>query len=110
VLLLLLLLVTFFKFVREVFFLFLCYLASLLLPVVFFLEMHSDVWLVVVIKSGICYRFTLLLGPPRSGKTTLLLALAGKLDKDLRVRAIGRTLTDLVEAGFLCLNGVCDQS
>jgi hypothetical protein len=31
-------------------------------------------------------RLTLLLGPPSSGKTTLLLALAGKLDKDLRVR------------------------
>ena len=30
-------------------------------------------------------RMTLLLGPPSSGKTTLLLALAGKLDRDLRV-------------------------
>ncbi|XP_058780574.1 ABC transporter G family member 35-like [Vicia villosa] len=30
-------------------------------------------------------RMTLLLGPPSSGKTTLLLALAGKLDPDLRV-------------------------
>ncbi|KAL9244666.1 hypothetical protein vseg_018421 [Gypsophila vaccaria] len=30
-------------------------------------------------------RMTLLLGPPSSGKTTLLLALAGKLDKDLKV-------------------------
>ncbi|KAH1191528.1 Pleiotropic drug resistance protein 2 [Glycine max] len=30
-------------------------------------------------------RLTLLLGPPRSGKTTLLQALAGKLDRDLRV-------------------------
>ncbi|CAL9107922.1 unnamed protein product [Musa textilis] len=29
-------------------------------------------------------RMTLLLGPPASGKTTLLLALAGKLDKNLR--------------------------
>ncbi|XP_044473463.1 ABC transporter G family member 34-like isoform X2 [Mangifera indica] len=29
-------------------------------------------------------RMTLLLGPPASGKTTLLLALAGKLDKELR--------------------------
>lgn len=28
---------------------------------------------------------TLLLGPPSSGKTTLLLALAGMLDQDLRV-------------------------
>ncbi|RZB84704.1 ABC transporter G family member 53 isoform E, partial [Glycine soja] len=30
-------------------------------------------------------RMTLLLGPPSSGKTTLLLALAGKLDPDLKV-------------------------
>jgi len=29
---------------------------------------------------------TLLLGPPSSGKTTLLLALAGRLGKDLKVR------------------------
>ena len=28
---------------------------------------------------------TLLLGPPGAGKTTLMLALAGKLGKDLRV-------------------------
>ncbi|KAK8621260.1 hypothetical protein V6N13_067701 [Hibiscus sabdariffa] len=31
-------------------------------------------------------RMTLLLGPPSSGKTTLLLALAGKLDESLRVK------------------------
>ena len=31
------------------------------------------------------FRMTLLLGPPGAGKTTLLLALAGKLDQDLRV-------------------------
>ncbi|KAK0598474.1 hypothetical protein LWI29_034970 [Acer saccharum] len=31
-------------------------------------------------------RMTLLLGPPSSGKTTLLLALAGKLDKSLKVK------------------------
>ena len=31
------------------------------------------------------FRMTLLLGPPASGKTTLLLALAGKLDKELQV-------------------------
>eukprot|EP01018_Ginkgo_biloba_P004087 Gb_05443 [translate_table: standard] len=31
-------------------------------------------------------RMTLLLGPPSSGKTTLLLALAGKLDSELKVR------------------------
>ncbi|CAK9174671.1 unnamed protein product [Ilex paraguariensis] len=30
-------------------------------------------------------KLTLLLGPPSSGKTTLLLALAGKLDRDLKV-------------------------
>ncbi|BAT85839.1 hypothetical protein VIGAN_04343300 [Vigna angularis var. angularis] len=35
-----------------------------------------------IIKSS---RMTLLLGPPSSGKTTLLLALAGKLNRDLRV-------------------------
>ena len=33
-------------------------------------------------------RMTLLLGPPSSGKTTLLLALAGKLDKALKVRGL----------------------
>lgn len=36
-----------------------------------------------IIKPG---RMTLLLGPPASGKTTLLLALAGELEKSLRVR------------------------
>ncbi|KAK4490942.1 hypothetical protein RD792_001662 [Penstemon davidsonii] len=35
-----------------------------------------------IIKPG---RMTLLLGPPISGKTTLLLALAGKLDQELKV-------------------------
>ncbi|KAL3834179.1 hypothetical protein ACJIZ3_008915 [Penstemon smallii] len=33
-------------------------------------------------------RMTLLLGPPSSGKTTLLLALTGKLDPSLKVRYI----------------------
>ena len=33
---------------------------------------------------------TLLLGPPSSGKTTLLLALAAKLDPKLKVRALVR--------------------
>ncbi|KAG5539774.1 hypothetical protein RHGRI_020104 [Rhododendron griersonianum] len=36
-----------------------------------------------IIKPG---RLTLLLGPPSSGKTTLLLALAGELDPGLKVR------------------------
>lgn len=39
-------------------------------------------------STGFTYcfcRMTLLLGPPSSGKTTLLLALAGELDKDLKV-------------------------
>jgi len=31
---------------------------------------------------------TLLLGPPGAGKTTLLLALAGKLDQDLKVHSL----------------------
>jgi ABC-type multidrug transport system ATPase subunit len=35
----------------------------------------------------------LLLGPPSSGKTTLLLALAGKLDPKLKVRTLKLTLT-----------------
>lgn len=33
------------------------------------------------------FRMTLLLAPPASGKTTLLLALAGKLDSKLKVNA-----------------------
>jgi len=33
-------------------------------------------------------RMTLLLGPPSSGKTTLLLALSGKLDKSLKVKLL----------------------
>ncbi|TYH58357.1 hypothetical protein ES332_D08G148400v1 [Gossypium tomentosum] len=45
-------------------------------------------------------RMTLLLGPPSSGKTTLLLALAGKLDRDLefpgRVTYNGHEMDDFV--------------
>ncbi|KAI8569212.1 hypothetical protein RHMOL_Rhmol02G0261700 [Rhododendron molle] len=45
-------------------------------------------------------RMTLLLGPPNAGKTTLLLALAGKLDQDLRlsgkVTYCGRELNEFV--------------
>lgn len=43
---------------------------------------------------------TLLLGPPSSGKTTLLLALAGKLDRGLekkgRITYNGHTLNEFV--------------
>jgi len=45
-------------------------------------------------------RMTLLLGPPSSGKTTLLLALAGKLDRSLKVKGSitynGHTLKEFV--------------
>jgi ABC-type multidrug transport system ATPase subunit len=39
----------------------------------------------LIIMYGFGGRMTLLLGPPSSGKTTLLLALAGKLDQSLKV-------------------------
>ncbi|CAN6456253.1 unnamed protein product [Victoria cruziana] len=39
-------------------------------------------------------RVTLVLGPPSSGKTTLLLALAGKLDSSLKVRNISFQIDD----------------
>lgn len=46
------------------------------------------------------FRMTLLLGPPGSGKTSLLLALAGKLDSDLKVKGKitynGHTLNEFV--------------
>ena len=38
-----------------------------------------------LILCVMCFRMTLLLGPPSSGKTTLMLALAGKLDPTLKV-------------------------
>lgn len=41
-----------------------------------------DVLLMVI---SVISRMTLLLGPPGAGKTTMLLAFAGKLDKDLKV-------------------------
>lgn len=39
------------------------------------------------ISRSVLFRMTLLLGPPGAGKTTLLKALAGELEKDLRVRS-----------------------
>ncbi|KAJ0976466.1 hypothetical protein J5N97_018431 [Dioscorea zingiberensis] len=50
---------------------------------------HGDAKITIIKDvSGIIKpsRMTLLLGPPGCGKTTLLLALAGKLDKSLKVR------------------------
>ena len=49
---------------------------------------------------------TLLLGPPSSGKTTLLLGLAGKLDKDLKVRNMIRhnTVFRLVRSSVLVVD------
>lgn len=46
----------------------------------------STGFLMSVFTDSVISRMTLLLGPPGAGKTTLLLALAGKLDEDLRVR------------------------
>lgn len=46
---------------------------------------------------------TLLLGPPSSGKTTLLLALAGKLDPDLKVETFHFQLPFFYEFQFLNL-------
>ncbi len=55
---------------------------------------------------GVCvllflFRMTLLLGPPSAGKTTLLLALAGKLDSDLKVRTFGVPLNQTKMPLFL---------
>lgn len=55
---------------------------------------------------GVCvllflFRMTLLLGPPSAGKTTLLLALAGKLDSDLKVRTFGVALNQTKMPLFL---------
>jgi ABC-type multidrug transport system ATPase subunit len=46
---------------------------------------------------------TLLLGPPSSGKTTLLLALAGKLDPALKVKIIPFRLRSFLNCQFLAL-------
>lgn len=43
-------------------------------------------------KNFALYRMALLLGPPSSGKTTLLLALAGKLDHELKVPTLPLSL------------------
>jgi len=43
--------------------------------------MYNDSFAVLLFRC----RMTLLLGPPASGKTTLLLALAGKLGHSLKV-------------------------
>jgi ABC-type multidrug transport system ATPase subunit len=51
-------------------------------------------------RDMVIARMTLLLGPPSSGKTTLLLALAGKLDHSLKVKGgvtyNGHTLKEFV--------------
>ncbi|KAH9604839.1 hypothetical protein KSS87_022658 [Heliosperma pusillum] len=55
-------------------------------------------------------RMTLLLGPPSSGKTTLLLALAGKLDKDLQVQTASRqfNLQDYTTSAPPVYSGLAD--
>lgn len=45
---------------------------------------------------------TLLLGPPSSGKTTLLLALAGKLGSDLKVKILSFVFTIYSLKGNFC--------
>jgi ABC-type cobalamin/Fe3+-siderophores transport system ATPase subunit len=47
---------------------------------------------------------TLLLGPPSSGKTTLLLALAGELDPDLKVYK-SRRYSNFVALNKILLSG-----
>ncbi|KAK1393571.1 Pleiotropic drug resistance 6 [Heracleum sosnowskyi] len=51
-------------------------------------------------------RMTLLLGPPGAGKTTLLLALAGKLDSELRATAVAGQNTSLVTDYVLKILGL----
>jgi replication-associated recombination protein RarA len=45
------------------------------------------------------FRMSLLLGPPGSGKTSLLLALAGKLDSSLKVSHILHSVLVLSRSG-----------
>ncbi|KAL6345024.1 hypothetical protein AAG906_007755 [Vitis piasezkii] len=47
---------------------------------------------------------TLLLGPPSSGKTTLLLALAGRLGSDLKAAALEGQKTSVVTEYMLKIN------
>ncbi|KAK1393576.1 hypothetical protein POM88_012632 [Heracleum sosnowskyi] len=51
-------------------------------------------------------RMTLLLGPPGAGKTTLLLALAGKLDSELRATAVAGQNTSLLTDYVLKILGL----
>lgn len=48
----------------------------------------------LIIPTWLIVRMTLLLGPPGSGKTTFLLALAGKLSSDLKVEKRFYAFTD----------------
>lgn len=47
---------------------------------------------------------TLLLGPPASGKSTLLLALAGKLDSSLKVSTLDKRVTYICYALVTYIN------
>lgn len=80
--------------------LFLCFRISLLIPILSLVFQSILISLYILTNkkkhmtilkdvSGIVKpsRMTLLLGPPSSGKTTLLLALSGKLDPNLKVKS-----------------------